>query len=154
MCNPLGGVEDTDPDALWGINRTLKGVQMLDQRIREQFHYFTTVQKLAQVPTDLLNAVQVIKDRGWVQGHYEASDGRVCALGALRVACGTDANRPGDTYNFDSNWLIAATAFHKVHAESLLSFNDNEGRTTESVIAAIEETAKTVDEYVREWTRG
>lgn len=53
-----------------------------------------TVQHTDPRPQDLLaRAADVITERGWNQGGYMSHDGRVCVLGALRIAA---ADAPAD----------------------------------------------------------
>jgi hypothetical protein len=73
---------------------------------------------------DWARAAGVIRERGWIKGGLENSDG-VCLTGALQYCQPV----PGD-------WLIArAVARHRGHGEN---WNDETGRTRSQVLAWLE----------------
>lgn len=95
-------------------------------------------------------AVEVLEQRGWCQGKLEATDGRVCAVGALRAAAWGDPYSrtfPGEEKVDVEPVERALDAVNAVlsgpRARSMIvSFNDEPGRTAEEVIDLFRRVAK------------
>lgn len=89
----------------------------------------------------LRKAADVIRERGWNQGHFETLGGRVCVLGAINVACGLDA----DSMKLPLSYLDAEAALRAVLPVPWPSeWNDERDRTAEEVIAALLKAAEQV----------
>jgi len=86
----------------------------------------------------LLHAALLIEERGWCQGLYEAPDGRLCAIGALSVASGGDADIYVGGAADEALARIVCTAY-------IPHWNDATGRTAAEVIAALRAAAEATD---------
>lgn len=81
----------------------------------------------------LLDAANIIRKRGWCQGH-ESYHGRVCLLGALAVAVG---NKPSN-WHHPTHYLARRQL--ELHCFTI-QWNDSPGRKKAEVINALESTA-------------
>lgn len=91
---------------------------------------------MSQVAEDLVAAITVLDDRGWCQRSILDSNGRVCLVGALRVATVGSATGPArwpQSHRFHearmavSDWLGAPSTV----------WNDQKGRTEAEVRDAL-----------------
>lgn len=97
------------------------------------------VKELDDASKLLLKAAAVIEDRGWCQWSYESLDGRVCLLGALKVAAG---GSPNDDEDEDSVVGIAKRAMAGAVGKVFVhSWNDHPNRTKEEVVAKLRAVA-------------
>lgn len=93
-------------------------------------------------------AADYIEEHGWARGSYEEPDGRVCAIGALRIQCGLlnfDLVRldiPHDEWLRRSIELSALThALSPIVGDrSVAEWNDRVGR--DAVLSALREAAQ------------
>lgn len=105
----------------------------------------------------LTRAAAIIGERGHTQGTYIDQHGRVCAIGAIRVATAEAAGVTGATLQVAAagqlnlaDWDTAASAAghdavdaaQRTAAESILVWNDRPGRTTHEVQALLRRAAK------------
>ena len=98
----------------------------------------TTAPALDEVGQLLLKAAGVVRQRGWCQGSFEATDGRMCAVGALLHA----ANCCRSVTKFPESLNGAVGAFaRQIDAENITVWNDVHGRTAAEVVAAFEAAA-------------
>ena len=105
------------------------------------------VKPIAQKCVDILN------ERGWVQGQYENEDGAVCALGALQFALGGNLyelihSEPGGGKtqirsgldNSELELRLRIEILLKVHlGMTIVKYNDMDGRTVDDIIHVFEE---------------
>jgi hypothetical protein len=77
----------------------------------------------------LLDAADLIEERGWCQGSYSDQDGRVCAIGAI-VRAGNH-----------QHYRRAEAMMMMVVGMSVVGWNDIKGRTKEEVITALRRAA-------------
>lgn len=60
-------------------------------------------------PEDIaIEAMRLIRERGWVKGHREAADGRLCLAGAVSLAT------TGSAFNDKENRLLQKCAQHVI----------------------------------------
>lgn len=86
----------------------------------------------------LLRAADVIEECGWCQGAYSMMDGRVCAIGAIKVAIGLS---PDDDEE-DTAFVIARRAMSDaLGVQFVHEWNDDEKRTKEEVTAKLRAVA-------------
>jgi hypothetical protein len=116
----------------------------------------------AQVAADLRAAAEVLRRDGWTQGvfHRRADEGRIChcAEGAIQVTVGRHINiRPDEHCDAGADWDMdysapadrrydAAEAALSAHVGAsqcggIPAWNDDENRTADEVIAALEAAA-------------
>lgn len=84
----------------------------------------------------VLFAAREAVSRGWCQGTFRDSEGRVCAVGAIRRAAGGDesAVAPGITVNRALDTFIEANDIPWL----VSSWNDAPNRTQNDVVAAFD----------------
>lgn len=75
----------------------------------------------------LLDAADLIDERGWCQNTFEDDHGRICARRAISMAC--------DHFNDGSAISLA------VYPYGVCDFNDAPGRTQAEVVAKLREVA-------------
>lgn len=86
--------------------------------------------------TIIKRAVEILNDKGWIQGSYGGDKIGYCLIGALHTAAyGMDSDLYYETYSKVARFL---TIDNNVTEQSLPRWNDTEGRTKEEVIAALE----------------
>jgi hypothetical protein len=98
----------------------------------------------------LFKAVDVLHERGWVQGQLERADGSVCLVGAINVAV-TGSAAPRDAVWDDKELaLLGTAAFDAVRSEvnepNLGRWNDKRARDVDDVIDALKRAADRVPE--------
>jgi len=101
----------------------------------------------AQVAADLRAAAEVLRRDGWTQGTYhDVDDDRVChcAVGAIEAGTGywtlggrTQLN-PALRQRVDAAWSAVTPV---IGTPDIFSWNDDEDRTADEVIAALEAAA-------------
>jgi hypothetical protein len=88
---------------------------------------------LAKLPPErqvLLDAANILEERGWIQGGFGNASRGYCMMGAI-----------GET-RADENWqLMAMIALNQKFGQPMEQWNDTPGRTKEEVIAMLRETA-------------
>jgi len=82
----------------------------------------------------LLDAAQELLSSGWCQGEYVNDLDQHCLVGALQVATGADTS-----LLFDAK----AAVLHEL-GDSIISWNDEQGRQADEVIALLYRTADSV----------
>jgi hypothetical protein len=88
----------------------------------------------------LLKAADLLAERGWTQGQLVSAGGRVCALGAIRIACtGTIDVLPGLSLGDAGN--SASRRLETYVGCWIASWNDAPERTAEDVILAMKRVA-------------
>lgn len=99
-----------------------------------------TPASLDEVGRVLMKAAEIIRERGWCQNRFEDSAGRVCAMGALKVAAGMPADIMGA--------VLPPAAFkardrlqNHLNGRGPHKWNDDADRTADEVIAALESAA-------------
>ena len=99
----------------------------------------------------LWEAIDVINERGWIQGSMENDHG-VCLLGAYRRACGLQPNQSWDGFlNSPAEVeldLLDETALEQYGALGFVAFNDQLGTTKDDVITLLAKAAIKKDELV------
>ncbi len=80
-------------------------------------------------------AAGVLEERGWCQHSFFHRDGRVCAVGALAVAC-EQIHAPRSVRG-DAIYVLAALT----HCDPTV-WNDTGGRTKEEVVGLLREAAE------------
>lgn len=95
-----------------------------------------------QTIKDLTAAIDTIKELGWTQKTFQNEDCEVCAIGAINVACGTDAFRCSNTsVNRDRRIRNAALEVQDtLKGRTVYRWNDEAGRTKRQVIGAFRRT--------------
>jgi len=87
---------------------------------------------MSDVQKDLERAANLIRERGWVQGHFKTDDGAVCISTAIYLAAGPEgidaAVRSVQRKLLARGWQLGPTAW-----------NDRAGRTKEDVLALLGE---------------
>lgn len=91
------------------------------------------------ISTVYRRAVEVLDERGWCQEVAEDRDGRVCALGALRVSAFGDAN----SYDDDLEHQVLRP-LHDHLGQLVAPWNDAPERTEDDVKAALLAVAESV----------
>lgn len=96
-------------------------------------------------------AAEVIAERGHAKKKFESETGEVCAVGALRVAFGYDAEAPLDSPIFaDEPWLVAVKFLSpRIYSnttegdpvERVADWNDAAERTPAEVVQALRDAA-------------
>ena len=108
----------------------------------------------ARVAADLRAAAEVLRRDGWTQEEYHRPCGH-CAQGAIAVATGFHVSLSpysDDALDFDIVWRgvpeeratearNALAAKVGIHPWQIPNWNDDEGRTADEVIAALEAAA-------------
>lgn len=92
----------------------------------------------------LERAANIIKQRGWCQGAFTDSYGRVCAVGALRLAAGGSITTGLTSIQIEVVLAAAIRLLKLVDAgeTNLAWWNDISGRTKEAVITAMQCAAR------------
>ena len=85
-------------------------------------------------------AAEVLTERGWCQDDTEDESGRLCAIGAIRVADGSPADG-GDDQDRDDELL---RPLHH-HVGLISAWNDTPGRTVAEVVDALVSVAIQID---------
>lgn len=89
----------------------------------------------------LERAADIIDERGWYQGGYEARDGRVCAAGAIRLATGLAAIPPIE----DTETVVLNAAYRALEAalptHYISTWNDWPHQTKEQVTGTLRQIA-------------
>lgn len=104
-------------------------------------------------------AAQIIRERGWFQGNFETHDGRLCIVGALRVAAwghadlrpllikykvhdpdasGDDVQAYHDKEQLVNDEVWALTGKLGSHTTDIYMWNDNPARDVREVLALLE----------------
>jgi hypothetical protein len=92
----------------------------------------TTDQGMTEVEKVYLRAADLIAERGWTQGDYEALDGRLCMMGACQVAVIEDG------YLLSDGLYTAVFQGLEQHlGRNPIAWNDVHGRTKTQVIRAL-----------------
>jgi hypothetical protein len=92
----------------------------------------------------LLDARDVLRDRGWCQFQLEDANGRVCVNGAIAVAMDGDAMGKRIQYGsrFEKPWLEAQASLQQAtgvsNAWNVPTWNNTPGRTQADVEEALE----------------
>lgn len=96
----------------------------------------------------LLDAAGYIEEHGWCKRTLRARDGRVCAIGAIRMAAAATALEP---QSLAEEVIVAARIEQKVMSaawrlsdhigDNVAIWNDRAKRTKEEVITALREAA-------------
>jgi hypothetical protein len=97
----------------------------------------------------LLEAADLIEQRGWTQGTFQGSDGRLCAHGAIHMAV---FDKPDYFGEHDAplvlavwcrlrNYLLAKGVEPDLVRRGCMSWNDAPGRTKEEVVQAMRDAA-------------
>lgn len=92
----------------------------------------------------LTAAADLIEEKGWVQGHFDAADGAVCAVGAIRTVMFGSTRCP-DTYT----WLyeeVKDALLDEIGpngVNGIPTWNDAFSRTKAEVVAAFRAAAST-----------
>lgn len=93
----------------------------------------------------LLGAAQVLETRGWCQKQYVDKRGCCCMSGAMQFAMGFDP-RTDDMWRSDMSriWLeaIAAVESQMGAMDTVIRWNDQQGRTVEEVLSVLEKAAE------------
>lgn len=86
-------------------------------------------------------AIKIIEKRGWYQGEYcNFSNGSVCLLGAIGIACGIqDENLENN--EFEPNWTRATTKLNGLLHCNAAQWNDRGCRTKKDVINLLRRAA-------------
>lgn len=96
-------------------------------------------------------AIKLLKEKGWHQGHYSGGRGELCAFGALSDSFFSLGHRWPQRWdrqeNFDEDYRAFRRAGDMVLEAagtelSLPSWNDEEGRTLDDVIDAMERAVR------------
>lgn len=83
-----------------------------------------------------LKAVEVIQRLGWGTGDYQRADGRVCVIGALKIAAGVPLNT-SDRAGVVGEAVSQITMHLRVPLERLWLWNDAADRTEAQVVEAL-----------------
>lgn len=103
----------------------------------------------AKITEALRGAAGIIAERGHAKGMLEDTDGRVCAIGALRIACfGTARNRGRYDQGFD--WDLYDDIYSHLESyihdelcvDGVMLYNDEPERTQAEVVAAFRAAAE------------
>jgi hypothetical protein len=97
----------------------------------------------------LLKAADLIEQRGWTQGTFRGSDGRLCTHGAIHMAV---FDKPDYFGEHDAplmlavwcrlrNYLLAKGVKPDLVRRGCMSWNDAPGRTKEEVVHAMRDAA-------------
>ena len=100
--------------------------------------YVETTNPVAQT---LRDAAVYIREHGWCQNALDMPDGSVCVLGALQIV---DHGFPSSKLN--SGVPKAFWALHQHLDRDAVKYNNDDGRTKEEVIAALEGAADAVEQ--------
>lgn len=93
---------------------------------------------LADWAKALLKGAALIEERGWCQGDYQ-SEGRLCVLGAIKVAVGKEPDGDEDTDPIvfrAKKAMCASVGIGLIH-----EWNDDPARTKEEVVAKLRAVA-------------
>ncbi len=91
--------------------------------------------------TVLRDAVEVLRERGWIQGRFRDEQGRCCAVGAMRVADGAADNEMLS----DEGAIARLTVIEMLGTDGVTDWSDAEGRTQAEVEAALFAAAARLD---------
>jgi hypothetical protein len=91
-------------------------------------------------------AADVIDARGWAQKVYQTSDGRVCLIGALRIASEESLDDPTQLQpqaKWSNEYLFAAAAIRKTGGDisNLAAWNDTVPKHKDEVIKLLRNSA-------------
>lgn len=95
------------------------------------------VRELDDAAKILLKAADLIEQRGHCKNAYQSMDGRLCALGAIRVASGFDANSLSCYSVVNTPAMRVALAVD----DSVHFWNDEPERTAAEVVATLRSVA-------------
>ena len=95
--------------------------------------------------TVLRRAAALIETSGWHQGDYQNDNGCLCALGAIRVACGIKADKWLKQHEHPLIFSVYNTLRSELNGVAIDTWNDRKGTTKEDVVGAMRQTAAKLD---------
>lgn len=101
----------------------------------------------AKTTEALRGAAGIIAERGHAKGMLEDTDGRVCAIGALHIAC---FGRARPSLGNDSDWdlyndiysHLESYVHNELGVDGVVLYNDKPERTQAEVVAAFRAAAE------------
>jgi hypothetical protein len=99
--------------------------------------------RITDVAHTLREAAEYICEHGWVQNILSSTDGRVCAIGAIRRIGGTGDERTYDAVDALCEYLDLPMATGILHPVAI--WNDAPERSAEDVILAMKRCAEEID---------
>ena len=93
----------------------------------------------------LRRAAALIEKRGWNQGDYQNDNGCLCALGAIRVACGINASEWLELDEHPLLWSVYNTLRSDLGGRSIDSWNDSKFTSKDDVVSGMRRSAAKLD---------
>lgn len=98
-------------------------------------------------PAEILDRAAIVIDyQGWTQGLFQDFDGKVCAIGAMRMGAGLYADPRREHLHVEPHELIEAKCAmcHAVKRFHVHHWNDEPGRTKGEVTSMLRAVAATL----------
>jgi hypothetical protein len=109
-------------------------------------YYDERTETIAETPVKLepwqqrlLDAANIIRKRGWCQGHYQGHNESVCIVGAIHIASSGSIHK---SCLDRINEVVISKLTARLDGRSPIAWNDKQGRTKDEVLDLLESVAK------------